>query len=48
VVEASLAYQLVVQIERRSWDPSGWDLVGKGMDSPKNHMAQEGALGGLD
>jgi hypothetical protein len=28
-------------------DPSGWERVGKGVDSPKNHMAQE-ALGGLD
>jgi hypothetical protein len=27
-------------------DPPGWERVGKGVDSPKNHMAQEGALGG--
>jgi hypothetical protein len=25
---------------------SAWEQVGKGMDSPENHMAQEGALGG--
>jgi hypothetical protein len=29
-------------------DPSGWEQVGKGVDSPKNHTAQEGALGDLD
>jgi hypothetical protein len=27
-------------------DPPGWEQVGKGVDSPGNHMAQEGALGG--
>jgi hypothetical protein len=26
--------------------PSGWEWVGKGVDSPENHMTQEGALGG--
>jgi hypothetical protein len=31
-----------------SWDLLGWELVGKGVDSPENHMAQEGALGDLD
>jgi hypothetical protein len=45
VVEASLAYQPVVRIERGSWDAFGWEQVGKGVDSTKNHMAQEG--GGL-
>jgi hypothetical protein len=39
-----LAYQPVVQIERGSWDPFGWERVGKGVDSPENHTAQEGAL----
>jgi hypothetical protein len=29
-------------------DPFGWERVGKGVDSPENHMTQEGALGGLD
>jgi hypothetical protein len=29
-------------------DPSCWERVGKRVDSPKNHMAQEGALGGPD
>jgi hypothetical protein len=29
-------------------DPSGWEQVGKGMDSPENHTAQEGDLGDLD
>jgi hypothetical protein len=48
VVEANLAYQLVVRIKRGSWDPSGWEGVDKGVDSPKNHMAQEGTLGDLD
>jgi hypothetical protein len=27
-------------------DPPGWEQVGKGVDSPKNHMVQEGSLGG--
>jgi hypothetical protein len=44
VVEASLAYQPMVWIVRGSWDPSGWEQVGKGVDSPQNHMAQEGPL----
>ncbi len=35
-------------LSRLSWDPSGWEWVGKGVDSPENHMAQEGALGDLD
>jgi hypothetical protein len=48
VVEASLAYQLVVRIERGSWDPSGWEWMGKRVDSPENHMTEEGALGDLD
>jgi hypothetical protein len=48
VVEASLAYQSVVRIERVSWDPSGWEQVGKVVDSPKNHTVQEEALGDLD
>jgi hypothetical protein len=25
-------------------DPFGWSRVGKGVDSPKKHIAQEGAL----
>jgi hypothetical protein len=29
-------------------DPSGWEQVGKVVDSPENHTVQEGALGGLD
>jgi hypothetical protein len=29
-------------------NPSGWGRVGKGVDSPENHIVQEGALGGLD
>jgi hypothetical protein len=29
-------------------DLSGWERVGKWVDSPENHTAQEGALGGLD
>jgi hypothetical protein len=29
-------------------DPSGWERVGKGVDSLENHMEQVGALGGLD
>jgi hypothetical protein len=29
-------------------DPSGWEQVGKGVDSPKNHTAQERTLGDLD
>jgi hypothetical protein len=37
----------VVQIEKGSWDPSGWERVGKGVESPKNHTMQEGALGGF-
>jgi hypothetical protein len=44
VVEASLAYQPVVLIERGSWDPLGWERVGKGVDSPENHTMQEGPL----
>jgi hypothetical protein len=27
-------------------DPPSWERVGKGVDSPKNHTTQEGALGG--
>jgi hypothetical protein len=27
-------------------DQPGWERVGKGVDSPENHTAQEGALGG--
>jgi hypothetical protein len=27
-------------------NPPGWERVGKGVDSPENHMVQEGALGG--
>jgi hypothetical protein len=38
-------YQLVVRIERGSWDSSGWERVGKGVDSPENHMMYEGDLG---
>jgi hypothetical protein len=48
VVEASLVYQPVVRIELGSWDLSGWEQVGKGVDSPKNHTEQEGGLGDLD
>jgi hypothetical protein len=48
MVETSLVYQSVVEIERGSWDPSRWERVGKGVDSPENHKAQEGALGDLD
>jgi hypothetical protein len=29
-------------------NPSGRECVGEGVDSSRNHMAQEGALGGLD
>jgi hypothetical protein len=29
-------------------EPSSLERVGKGVDSPENHMAQEGALGDLD
>jgi hypothetical protein len=29
-------------------DLFGWERVGKGVESPKNHTVQEGALGGLD
>jgi hypothetical protein len=29
-------------------DPSGWEQVGKGVDSPENHMMQEGSHGDLD
>jgi hypothetical protein len=29
-------------------DPSGWEQVGKGVDSLENHTAQEGTLGDLD
>jgi hypothetical protein len=28
-------------------DPSGWERVGKGVDSPDDHMTQEGAIGDL-
>jgi hypothetical protein len=28
-------------------DLPGWEQVGKGVDTPKNHTAQEGALGGF-
>jgi hypothetical protein len=48
VVEASLVYQPVVRIELGSWNPSGWEQVGKGVDSAKNHTEQEGALSDLD
>jgi hypothetical protein len=44
VIGASLSYQPVVRIERGSWDLSGWERVGKGVDSPKNHTTQEGPL----
>jgi hypothetical protein len=29
-------------------DPSGWEQVGKGMDSHEYHTAQNGALSDLD
>jgi hypothetical protein len=29
-------------------DPSGWEQVGKGLDSPENHTTQEEDLGDLD
>jgi hypothetical protein len=29
-------------------DLSSWKRVGKGVDSPENHMVQEGTLGDLD
>jgi hypothetical protein len=29
-------------------DLSGWEQVGKEVDSPENHTTQEGALGDLD
>jgi hypothetical protein len=29
-------------------DPSGWEQVDKGVDSPENHTVQEGSLGDLD
>jgi hypothetical protein len=29
-------------------DPSGWEQVGKGVDSLENHMAQEGAPSDMD
>jgi hypothetical protein len=29
-------------------DPSGWERVAKGVNSLENHMAQEGALGGME
>jgi hypothetical protein len=48
VVEASLAYQPVVRIERDSWDPSVWERMGKGVGSPEKNTTQEGALGDLD
>jgi hypothetical protein len=41
-------YQPVVRIERDSWDPSGWECVGKGVDSSDNHTMQEGVHGNLD
>jgi hypothetical protein len=37
-------YQPVVRIELGSWNPSGWEQVGKGVDSAKNHTEQEGSL----
>jgi hypothetical protein len=27
-----------------SWDPPGWERVGKGVDSPESHTVQEGPL----
>jgi hypothetical protein len=48
VIEASLAYQPVLRIDRGSWDLFGWKRVGKGVDPLDNHAAQEGALGDLD
>jgi hypothetical protein len=42
MVDASLAYQPVVRIERDSWDPSGWEEVGKRLGSLENHIVQEG------
>jgi hypothetical protein len=27
-------------------DLPGWEIIGKGMDSPANHTTQDGALGG--
>jgi hypothetical protein len=30
-----------------SMNPPGWEWVGKGVDSPENLTAQEGALGGF-
>jgi hypothetical protein len=38
----------MMRIERGSWDPSGWERVGKGVGSHENHIAQEEALGDLD
>jgi hypothetical protein len=29
-------------------NPSGREQVGRGVDSPQNHMVHEGALGSLD
>jgi hypothetical protein len=48
MVEATLAYQLMVRIEQGSWDLSGWECLGKRVDSLENHIVQEGALGDLD
>jgi hypothetical protein len=31
-----------------SWDPPGWECMRKGVDSPENHTAQDGALGDQD
>jgi hypothetical protein len=42
VVEASLVYQLV---EWTLYGSAWLGTSGKGVDSPKNHMGQEGALG---
>jgi hypothetical protein len=48
VVEPSLACQSACGLSGLSWDPSGLEWVGIGVDSPENHTAQEGALGDLD
>jgi hypothetical protein len=53
-VWCSMWYNLVWRTNRwcglnaLSWDPHGWECVGKGVDSLENHMVQEGALGDLD
>jgi hypothetical protein len=50
----SMWYNLVWRTNRwcglsgLSWDPPGWEWVGKGVVSPENHTVQEGALGDLD